>query len=77
MRDPDAQSAPDTPPALELRHIAKTYGAVVANRDVSVRVARQSIHALVGENGAGKSTLMKIAYGHTRTLTSRFATTAP
>ena len=66
MRDPDAQSAPDTPPALELRHIAKTYGAVVANRDVSVRVARQSIHALVGENGAGKSTLMKIAYGHTR-----------
>ena len=53
-------------PALELRNISKTYGAVAANRDVSLTVARQSIHALVGENGAGKSTLMKIAYGHVR-----------
>ncbi|HET7500418.1 MAG TPA: ABC transporter ATP-binding protein [Kofleriaceae bacterium] len=51
---------------MELRHITKTYGAVVANRDVSLRVERQTIHALVGENGAGKSTLMKIAYGHAR-----------
>jgi general nucleoside transport system ATP-binding protein len=68
MTDIEALSA-DVPPgesALELRHIMKAYGAVVANRDVSVRVARQSIHALVGENGAGKSTLMKIAYGHAR-----------
>ena len=54
------------PLALELRNISKTYGAVVANRDVNLKVERQSIHALVGENGAGKSTLMKIAYGHVR-----------
>jgi simple sugar transport system ATP-binding protein len=53
-------------PALELRTITKTYGPLVANRDVSLRVERQAIHAVVGENGAGKSTLMKIAYGHTR-----------
>lgn len=53
-------------PALELRAITKTYGPLVANRDVSLRVERQAIHAVVGENGAGKSTLMKIAYGHTR-----------
>jgi general nucleoside transport system ATP-binding protein len=70
MTDVDAASAPSTPageqPALELRHISKTYGTVVANRDVSVSVARQTIHALVGENGAGKSTLMKIAYGHAK-----------
>jgi simple sugar transport system ATP-binding protein len=51
---------------LELRQISKTYGAVVANREVSLKVERQCIHALVGENGAGKSTLMKIAYGHAR-----------
>jgi general nucleoside transport system ATP-binding protein len=57
---------PGDSPALELRNIVKTYGAVAANRDVSLKVARQSIHALVGENGAGKSTLMKIAYGHVR-----------
>jgi simple sugar transport system ATP-binding protein len=53
-------------PALELRNVSKTYGAVVANREVSFKVARRSIHALVGENGAGKSTLMKIAYGDAR-----------
>ena len=53
-------------PALELRSIEKAYGAVMANRAVSLKVERQSIHALVGENGAGKSTLMKIAYGHVR-----------
>ena len=53
-------------PALDLRNIVKTYGAVAANRDVSLQVARRSIHALVGENGAGKSTLMKIAYGNAR-----------
>jgi general nucleoside transport system ATP-binding protein len=53
-------------PALELRNISKTYGAVVANRAVSLKVERRSVHALVGENGAGKSTLMKIAYGDSR-----------
>jgi simple sugar transport system ATP-binding protein len=50
-------------PALELRHVTKRFGAVVANRDVSLAVAAGTIHALVGENGAGKSTAMRIAYG--------------
>jgi ABC-type uncharacterized transport system ATPase subunit len=50
-------------PALELRHVSKRFGSVVANRDVSLAVAAGSIHALVGENGAGKSTAMRIAYG--------------
>ncbi|MBL7632726.1 ABC transporter ATP-binding protein [Frankia nepalensis] len=36
---------------------------MVANRDVSIRVRRGSVHAVVGENGAGKSTLMKTLYG--------------
>ncbi|MEZ4360285.1 MAG: ABC transporter ATP-binding protein [Kofleriaceae bacterium] len=58
------EPAPRPAPALELRHVHKTYGAVAANRDVNLRVERQSVHAVVGENGAGKSTLMKIAYGH-------------
>lgn len=48
---------------LELRGITKTFGAVVANNDVSIRVEKGNIHAIVGENGAGKSTIMRIAYG--------------
>jgi simple sugar transport system ATP-binding protein len=50
-------------PALELRGIEKRFGAVHANRAVSLRVAAGSVHGLVGENGAGKSTLMNIVYG--------------
>jgi general nucleoside transport system ATP-binding protein len=51
------------PDRLELRGIRKAYPAVVANDDISLRVAAGEIHAIVGENGAGKSTLMKIIYG--------------
>src|SRR5215218_4613409 len=50
-------------PAIELRHIDKRFGAVHANRDVSLAVARGTIHGIVGENGPGKSTLMSILYG--------------
>ena len=49
--------------AVELRHIDKRFGAVHANRDVSLTVAAGSITGIVGENGAGKSTLMSILYG--------------
>jgi simple sugar transport system ATP-binding protein len=48
---------------LELRHITKTFGDVIANNDVSFTVNTGTIHAIVGENGAGKSTVMRIAYG--------------
>lgn len=49
--------------ALELRDVAKAFGAVVALSSGSLRVESGSIHALVGENGAGKSTLVKIVAG--------------
>ena len=51
------------PAALELREVAKSFGAVVALKSASLRVHMNSIHALVGENGAGKSTLVKIVAG--------------
>jgi simple sugar transport system ATP-binding protein len=50
-------------PAIEMRHITKTWPGVVADDDVSLTVRHGAIHALVGENGAGKSTLMNILYG--------------
>ena len=52
--------------AIELRGIDKWFGAVHANRDVSLSVRAGTIHGLVGENGAGKSTLMGILYGYHR-----------
>ncbi len=48
---------------LELKNITKTFGSVVANKDVSIKIEPGEIHAIVGENGAGKSTIMRIAYG--------------
>lgn len=52
---------------LSCRNILKIYdNGTVANRDVSLDVEENSIHAVVGENGAGKSTLMKIIFGLTQ-----------
>ena len=50
--------------ALELRNITKSFGAVVANKDISIAVKQGTIHGIIGENGAGKSTLMSILFGY-------------
>ena len=57
---------PKPHPALELKGISKSFGAVQANKDISLNVRRGTIHGIVGENGAGKSTLMSILYGFYR-----------
>ncbi len=48
---------------LELKNITKTFGSVIANNNVSIKIGKGTIHAIVGENGAGKSTIMRVAYG--------------
>jgi general nucleoside transport system ATP-binding protein len=50
-------------PAIELIGIDKRFGAVHANKDVSLSISKSSIHGIIGENGAGKSTLMSILFG--------------
>jgi simple sugar transport system ATP-binding protein len=49
---------------LRAEHISKRFGAVVALRDVNLRLHAGEVLALIGDNGAGKSTLIKILTGY-------------
>jgi len=48
---------------VELREVGKAFGGTPVLKDISLRIRRGTVHALVGENGAGKSTLSKIISG--------------
>jgi len=50
-------------PALQLRNVGKTFGSVIALRDVSLHVDPGTVTCVLGDNGAGKSTLIKILSG--------------
>jgi len=49
--------------AIELKNITKTFGSIVANRDVNLSVNRGEILSILGENGSGKTTLMNMISG--------------
>ena len=49
--------------AIELKNITKTFGNVVANRDVCLSVNHGEILSILGENGSGKTTLMNMISG--------------
>ena len=49
--------------ALELKNVTKTFGEVVANKNVSLQVKKGEILSILGENGSGKTTLMNIVSG--------------
>ena len=49
--------------AIELKNITKTFGNVIANKDVNLTVNRGEILSILGENGSGKTTLMNMISG--------------
>ena len=53
----------ETVHAIELRHITKCFGKVVANKAVDLTLEQGEILALLGENGSGKTTLMNMLSG--------------
>lgn len=50
-------------PILELKGVGKSFGNVVALRDVDLAVYPGQVTCVLGDNGAGKSTLIKILSG--------------
>ena len=67
------QSGPALPPPgtaiIEVKDIGKSYGSVIALRDVSTTVNAGEVTCVLGDNGAGKSTFIKIlagAHAHTQ-----------
>jgi zinc transport system ATP-binding protein len=71
---PDPGDAPDLP-VLSLNGVTIRRGRDAILSDVSLAVARGSIHVIAGPNGAGKSTLLMAALGQISflgTITARW-----
>jgi branched-chain amino acid transport system ATP-binding protein len=50
-------------PMLEVSNVTKTFGSLVAVREVSLTVARGELRAIIGPNGAGKTTFFNLISG--------------
>ncbi|OUS92974.1 ATP-binding cassette domain-containing protein [Rhodococcus sp. NCIMB 12038] len=50
-------------PLIELKHVGKQYGNIIALEDINLRVKAGEVTGVLGDNGAGKSTLIKIMAG--------------
>ena len=51
-------------PALQLKDVSKTFGSVIALRDITLHVDPGTVTCVLGDNGAGKSTLIKLSLIH-------------
>jgi ABC-type branched-subunit amino acid transport system ATPase component len=50
-------------PLLETRRLSRTFGALIAARDIDFRLEAGARHALIGPNGAGKTTFVNLLTG--------------
>ena len=50
-------------PSIEFKGVSKFFGNIIALKDISFKVFKGEITALLGDNGAGKSTLIKLLSG--------------
>ena len=51
------------PPIIHTAHLSRSFGKLVAVRDVSLDVRRGEIFGILGPNGAGKSTTIRMLCG--------------
>lgn len=49
---------------IDVQHVSKSYGGVLANTDVSIQVEEGGITGLIGPNGSGKTTLFNSIVGY-------------
>lgn len=49
---------------IEVTGVSKSYGGVVANKDISMKVLEGGITGLIGPNGSGKTTLFNSIVGY-------------
>jgi simple sugar transport system ATP-binding protein len=65
MTTAEQRSAPrdSTAPLLEIRHVSKFFGNVIALKEVSTEIHAGRVTCVLGDNGAGKSTFIKILSG--------------
>jgi len=54
----------DNDNVISVRDVSKSYGGVVANKDISLDVARGGITGLIGPNGSGKTTMFNSIVGY-------------
>ena len=63
----------ESKPILEVRDLLKTFGAVVAAKDINVDVHKGEIVGIIGANGAGKTCFVNMVTGYLKPTSGSIA----